>query len=44
MVPQGRRVLVSLHRDDLETRFSGLLESVLQAYYQSPTPAPYPAW
>ena len=25
MVPQGRRVLVSLRRDDLETRFPGLI-------------------
>ena len=32
MVPQGRRVLVSLRREDLETRFPGLLETVLQTY------------
>jgi DNA-binding transcriptional ArsR family regulator len=32
MVPQGRRVLVSLRREDLETRFPGLLEAILSAY------------
>src|SRR5262245_24449640 len=32
MVPQGRRVLVSLRRDDLEARFPGLLDSILQTY------------
>jgi DNA-binding transcriptional ArsR family regulator len=32
MVPQGRRVLVSLRREDLEARFPGLLDTVLQAY------------
>ncbi|MEP7189295.1 MAG: helix-turn-helix domain-containing protein [Roseiflexaceae bacterium] len=32
MVPQGRRVLVSLRRDDLETRFPGLLETILHMY------------
>ena len=32
MVPQGRRVLVSLRRDDLETRFPGLLETILNTY------------
>jgi DNA-binding transcriptional ArsR family regulator len=32
MVPQGRRVLVSLRKDDLERRFPGLLDTVLQAY------------
>jgi DNA-binding transcriptional ArsR family regulator len=35
MVPQGRRILVSLRREDLEARFPGLLKSVLQAYGQS---------
>jgi DNA-binding transcriptional ArsR family regulator len=32
MVPQGRRVLVSLRRDDLEARFPGLLDTILQTY------------
>ena len=32
MVPQGRRILVSLRRDDLEQRFPGLLDSVLLSY------------
>jgi len=32
MVPQGRRVLVSLRRKDLEGRFPGLLEAILQTY------------
>lgn len=32
MVPQGRRVLVSLRREDLEMRFPGLLEAILQTY------------
>jgi DNA-binding transcriptional ArsR family regulator len=32
MVPQGRRVLVSLRRDDLEARFPGLLETILHTY------------
>jgi DNA-binding transcriptional ArsR family regulator len=32
MVPQGRRVLVSLRRDDLEARFPGLLQAILQTY------------
>ncbi len=34
MVPQGRRVLVSLRREDLETRFPGLLETILQTYHR----------
>ncbi len=34
MEPQGRRVLVSLRREDLETRFPGLLEAILQTYHQ----------
>lgn len=34
MVPQGRRVLVSLRRKDLEGRFPGLLEAILQTYQQ----------
>jgi hypothetical protein len=34
MVPQGRRVLVSLRHDDLEMRFPGLLQTILQAYQQ----------
>ncbi len=32
MVPQGRRVMVSLRREDLEARFPGLLEAILQTY------------
>src|SRR5215216_5956818 len=32
MVPQGRRVLVSLRRADLEARFPGLLDAVLHSY------------
>jgi DNA-binding transcriptional ArsR family regulator len=32
MTPQGRRMLVALRWDDLEARFPGLLETVLQAY------------
>ena len=32
MVPQGRRVLVSLRRDDLEARFPDLLETILHTY------------
>jgi DNA-binding transcriptional ArsR family regulator len=32
MVPQGRRLLVSLRKEDLETRFPGLLDSVLHNY------------
>lgn len=32
MVPQGRRVLVSLRREDLAVRFPGLLEAILQQY------------
>jgi DNA-binding transcriptional ArsR family regulator len=32
MVPQGRRVLVSLRREDLETRFPGLLETIMRTY------------
>ena len=31
MVPQGRRILVSLRKDDLEARFPGLLDAILQA-------------
>jgi len=34
MAPQGRRVLVSLRREDLETRFPGLLETILSTYHQ----------
>jgi len=34
MVPQGRRVLVSLRREDLETRFPGLLKAILSTYHQ----------
>lgn len=32
MVPQGRRILVSLRREDLEARFPGLLDTVIQTY------------
>src|SRR5258705_13355880 len=32
MVPQGRRVLVSLRTDDMEACFPGLLTVILQAY------------
>jgi DNA-binding transcriptional ArsR family regulator len=32
MVPQGRRILVSLRREDLQERFPGLLDAVLQTY------------
>jgi DNA-binding transcriptional ArsR family regulator len=32
MVPQGRRILVSLRRADLDQRFPGLLEAVLRTY------------
>lgn len=35
MIPQGRRVLVSLRREDLETRFPGLLEAILSANQKS---------
>ena len=35
MVPQGRRVLVSLRRADLEQRFPGLLETILQTYQRA---------
>jgi DNA-binding transcriptional ArsR family regulator len=34
MLPQGRRVLVSLRRDDLETRFPGLLATILHTYHR----------
>jgi DNA-binding transcriptional ArsR family regulator len=34
MVPQGRQVLVSLRKEDLETRFPGLLETVLSVYHE----------
>ncbi|CAN5868634.1 helix-turn-helix domain-containing protein [soil metagenome] len=32
MAPQGRRVLVSLRRADLEARFPGLLDAILRTY------------
>jgi DNA-binding transcriptional ArsR family regulator len=35
MTPQGRRLLVSLRREDLDTRFPGLLEAILQSYSSS---------
>ena len=31
MIPQDRRILVSLRKDDLEARFPGLLDAILQA-------------
>jgi DNA-binding transcriptional ArsR family regulator len=34
MEPQGRRVLVSLRREDLEARFPGLLHAILSTYQQ----------
>ena len=34
MAPQGRRVLVSLRREELETRFPGLLEAILSTYHR----------
>lgn len=38
MVPQGRRVLVSLRSDDLEQRFPGLLQAILQSYTRQSGP------
>jgi DNA-binding transcriptional ArsR family regulator len=35
MTPQGRRILVSLRRDDLEAQFPGLLDSILQTYQRA---------
>lgn|SRR5579884_701813 len=32
MVPQGRKVLVSLRKEDLEARFPGCLDAILSAY------------
>jgi DNA-binding transcriptional ArsR family regulator len=32
MTPQGRRVLVALRREDLERRFPGLLDTILETY------------
>jgi DNA-binding transcriptional ArsR family regulator len=34
MTPQGRRILVSLRRKDLETRFPGLLDAILHTYHR----------
>lgn len=36
MVPQGRQTLLSLRRVDLEERFPGLLEPILQTYQNDP--------
>ena len=36
MVPEGRRLLVSLRRDDLEARFPGLLNAILHTYQRQP--------
>jgi DNA-binding transcriptional ArsR family regulator len=38
MVPQGRRVLVSLRREDLERRFPGLLSTILDTYASTMIP------
>lgn len=35
MVPQGRRMLVSVRKKDLEERFPGLLEAILHTYQRS---------
>jgi DNA-binding transcriptional ArsR family regulator len=35
MLPQGRRVLVSLRRGELEARFPGLLETILSTYHRA---------
>src|SRR5215813_11764339 len=35
MVPQGRRILVSLRRAELNERFPGLLDTILQTYQRS---------
>jgi len=35
MTPQGRRVLVSLRRDDLEQRFPGLLDTILETSHRN---------
>lgn len=32
MDPQGRRILVSLRKDDLDARFPGLLDAILHTY------------
>ena len=37
MAPQGRRVLVSLRREDLEARFPGLLYTILELYSATTT-------
>ncbi len=34
MVPEGRRVLVSLRGEDLEARFPGVLAAILSTYHQ----------
>ena len=33
MVPQGRLVLVSLRKEDLESRFPGLLDAILSTHH-----------
>ncbi len=38
MVPQGRRVLVTLRGDDLDARFPGLLQAILQSYSRQSGP------
>ncbi|HEX8035169.1 MAG TPA: hypothetical protein VF510_15045 [Ktedonobacterales bacterium] len=38
MVPQGRRVLVSLRTDDLDARFPGVLQAILEANAQQSGP------
>ncbi|MDX5629107.1 MULTISPECIES: helix-turn-helix domain-containing protein [unclassified Brenneria] len=37
--PYGRENLLSLRRDDLDARFPGLLDSLLNALYQDPVTA-----
>ena len=32
---EGRKCMIQLRRDDLETRFPGLIDTVLQAYQES---------
>jgi DNA-binding transcriptional ArsR family regulator len=39
MVPQGRRVLVSLRKEDLDARFPGVLAAILQASSATLAPA-----
>lgn len=43
MAPQGRRVLVTLRRDDLDARFPGLLDAVLRTAAPQSSAANRPA-